>query len=299
MPRPTMVQELIAMHPLAYARASVWLMSVAGCGALGLVLHCGLLLFEGTWDADRLLRSSCVLRVLLAIPRPYGWWRICRLHMEACDQPTGLRVAQRCLAALNNKWVRLNSNLSRVYELWLGTVLVYLGLRAALLELSDRSVFEVLLLRHAGMCVGFLVAQKLLGSLFILGLLYWGQGETGLCRKALEQCSELLPLDQPKADSLREDPCIICFGEFTPGETARRLTGCGHVFHKDCIDEWLIHRRPRGVAAASGGIKCPVCSGPICVPGPEEVDPLVAREIEWIKQLQIRQLDGFHDGFHH
>ncbi|KAI4376790.1 hypothetical protein MLD38_014508 [Melastoma candidum] len=42
--------------------------------------------------------------------------------------------------------------------------------------------------------------------------------------------------------------CAICLDEVREGQWCRRLIGCGHVFHKCCVDTWLVK-----VAA------CPVC----------------------------------------
>jgi len=36
----------------------------------------------------------------------------------------------------------------------------------------------------------------------------------------------------------RSDDCVICFDDYEINKTARRLR-CGHVFHKNCIDEWF------------------------------------------------------------
>jgi len=41
--------------------------------------------------------------------------------------------------------------------------------------------------------------------------------------------------------------CCICLGDFAKGEEIREL-GCKHMFHKDCVDQWLQQNR-----------KCPLC----------------------------------------
>jgi hypothetical protein len=33
--------------------------------------------------------------------------------------------------------------------------------------------------------------------------------------------------------------CVICIEGFAPRDYVRELPGCGHVFHKRCIDLWL------------------------------------------------------------
>lgn len=42
--------------------------------------------------------------------------------------------------------------------------------------------------------------------------------------------------------------CSICISEIRPGESLRRLSSCGHTYHRSCIDLWLL-RRP----------DCPLC----------------------------------------
>ncbi|KAJ4888999.1 RING-H2 finger protein ATL56 [Raphanus sativus] len=42
--------------------------------------------------------------------------------------------------------------------------------------------------------------------------------------------------------------CVVCLDGFRQGQWCRNLPGCGHVFHRKCVDTWL-------VKAAT----CPVC----------------------------------------
>uniref|UniRef100_A0A060T408 ARAD1C44638p n=1 Tax=Blastobotrys adeninivorans TaxID=409370 RepID=A0A060T408_BLAAD len=45
--------------------------------------------------------------------------------------------------------------------------------------------------------------------------------------------------------------CLVCLSAYEPGEECRKLNLCGHVFHKDCIDQWL----------TTGRNSCPLCRG--------------------------------------
>ena len=52
-----------------------------------------------------------------------------------------------------------------------------------------------------------------------------------------------------KNDPLIGKTCTICFCEFKEGEYKRELDKCkNHVFHKKCIDSWLITN-----------MSCPIC----------------------------------------
>ncbi|CAN6207571.1 unnamed protein product [Urochloa humidicola] len=42
--------------------------------------------------------------------------------------------------------------------------------------------------------------------------------------------------------------CAVCLGAVQEGEMVRRLPGCRHVYHVDCIDRWLAAHRT-----------CPLC----------------------------------------
>jgi len=56
----------------------------------------------------------------------------------------------------------------------------------------------------------------------------------------------------PTEEELEEEHiCIICRDEMTV-ETAKRLPGCGHIFHKSCLREWLVQQQT-----------CPTCRGDI------------------------------------
>lgn len=54
-----------------------------------------------------------------------------------------------------------------------------------------------------------------------------------------------------KAEELapEEEQCLVCLSHYVSGDSLRRLKTCAHVFHKDCIDEWLL----------TGRNSCPLC----------------------------------------
>ncbi|CAN7028512.1 unnamed protein product [Brassica oleracea var. botrytis] len=48
--------------------------------------------------------------------------------------------------------------------------------------------------------------------------------------------------------------CVVCLDGFRQGQWCRNLPGCGHVFHRKCVDTWLLK-------AAT----CPVCRARVSV----------------------------------
>jgi hypothetical protein len=58
------------------------------------------------------------------------------------------------------------------------------------------------------------------------------------------------------------ESCAICIDDYESGDELRAL-GCGHAFHKDCIDPWLITKRAC----------CPVCKHVIAPPAPPPPPP--------------------------
>ncbi|KAJ0032027.1 hypothetical protein Pint_14263 [Pistacia integerrima] len=47
--------------------------------------------------------------------------------------------------------------------------------------------------------------------------------------------------------------CVVCLEGFKQGQWCRALVDCGHVFHRKCVDTWLVK-----VAA------CPTCRTRVC-----------------------------------
>ena len=73
-------------------------------------------------------------------------------------------------------------------------------------------------------------------------------------RGATEQDIEALPetvITQEMLDNSGDKTCPICLSDLAVGENGRQLR-CKHIFHKSCIDEWLV------VNAT-----CPTCRAPI------------------------------------
>lgn len=56
-----------------------------------------------------------------------------------------------------------------------------------------------------------------------------------------------IPIRKYKERQYKDNKCVICMSTFEINEDIR-LLGCQHIFHKDCIDGWLIKEKV-----------CPVC----------------------------------------
>lgn len=67
--------------------------------------------------------------------------------------------------------------------------------------------------------------------------------------------------------------CAICIDDMTETTPVRGLT-CGHLFHPECIDPWLLTRQAR----------CPLCKTSFYAPKPE--DPLGPDPVEVIEQQE-------------
>ncbi|KAJ9606945.1 hypothetical protein H2200_008956 [Cladophialophora chaetospira] len=70
--------------------------------------------------------------------------------------------------------------------------------------------------------------------------------ETGLSGEPLSENSDSSPL----VINLGER-CLICLADYEAEEEVRRLDKCKHVYHRECIDEWL----------TTGRNSCPMCRG--------------------------------------
>ncbi|XVE71747.1 hypothetical protein DITRI_Ditri10aG0176600 [Diplodiscus trichospermus] len=77
---------------------------------------------------------------------------------------------------------------------------------------------------------------------------------SGFSQKQLENLPQFRFSKETKATHLESDPCVICLDGFREGQWCRNLVGCGHLFHRKCLDAWLMK-----VAA------CPICRTRVCL----------------------------------
>ena len=43
--------------------------------------------------------------------------------------------------------------------------------------------------------------------------------------------------------------CTICLNDYEKGDMVKEIPNCGHIFHSECLNEWLLRR-----------FKCPNCN---------------------------------------
>eukprot|EP00308_Calcidiscus_leptoporus_P025648 CAMPEP_0119376456 /NCGR_PEP_ID=MMETSP1334-20130426/40090_1 /TAXON_ID=127549 /ORGANISM="Calcidiscus leptoporus, Strain RCC1130" /LENGTH=329 /DNA_ID=CAMNT_0007395021 /DNA_START=35 /DNA_END=1024 /DNA_ORIENTATION=- len=296
-PQPTLLQELIATHPIAYCTVAPWMIYIGGVLTSVLVSHCVYALVCSL-DDDNLSRSpklqlACAARLLGMLPRPYAWRRVIRMLEEARRQPTTLLVAHRCLLASNDFWFRLNDKLTRLYYVWIIGVVLYL---LAVGE-KHRSPFEQMMLQHCAACIALVLLQKALGVGAMLVVIHFPAPsmERAMLSNALERYSDVLSIDEKLQFQLCEDPCVICFCPFEVAPSGeidaekhkvRRLAKCGHLFHRRCIDAWLLDHRQRGLHAGVSTLSCPVCGMGIEDAHDLDDDPATTRELAWLAELQ-------------
>ncbi|CAN6643372.1 hypothetical protein TRVA0_020S00166 [Trichomonascus vanleenenianus] len=61
----------------------------------------------------------------------------------------------------------------------------------------------------------------------------------------------LYKIGDPEVELRPDERCLVCLSSYETGEEVRRLKLCGHLFHQECIDQWL----------TTGRNSCPLCRG--------------------------------------
>lgn len=83
------------------------------------------------------------------------------------------------------------------------------------------------------------------------------------------------------------DPCAICLEGLRAGETARRLLGCRHTFHRACIDTWFqrhVHCPSCRADVRQGGVTAPL------TPQGGASSPLTPREATGAIEANLSQM---------
>ncbi|KAE8687887.1 hypothetical protein F3Y22_tig00111008pilonHSYRG00337 [Hibiscus syriacus] len=63
---------------------------------------------------------------------------------------------------------------------------------------------------------------------------------SGFSSKQLKKLPQFRFSQETKSAHSKSDSCAICLDGFRQGQWCRNLVGCGHLFHRKCLDSWLI-----------------------------------------------------------
>ncbi|CAN1339734.1 NEP1-interacting protein 2 [Linum perenne] len=87
--------------------------------------------------------------------------------------------------------------------------------------------------------------------------IYDTNGVTGLPEHCIQSIPQLtFQIQQPtscQCNTYHLLSCSICLQDFEQGELMRQVPSCGHYFHSDCLDNWLIRNA-----------SCPMCRTYVC-----------------------------------
>ncbi|KAK7710120.1 hypothetical protein SLS57_008458 [Botryosphaeria dothidea] len=82
------------------------------------------------------------------------------------------------------------------------------------------------------------------GGLYVVREASQVDGESGNLVAAAVEGEETIAIGS-------DQRCLVCLSEYQADEEARKLIKCGHLFHRECIDQWL----------TTGRNSCPLCRG--------------------------------------
>lgn len=95
----------------------------------------------------------------------------------------------------------------------------------------------------------FLFILTSLGFSFLFFSLYWFLHRNHRHRRHRRhessdglspRCVKMLPQFKFSEPTEFGSDCVVCIDGFRQGQWCRRLPRCGHVFHRKCVDSWLI-----------------------------------------------------------
>ena len=69
-------------------------------------------------------------------------------------------------------------------------------------------------------------------------------------KKLIKQNSSYKKINKNDNLLCSNSKCTICLDKYKEGEFKRELPKCNHIFHKKCIDPWLLHSKK---------MDCPIC----------------------------------------
>lgn len=85
-------------------------------------------------------------------------------------------------------------------------------------------------------------------------------------RREVDAAGGLEVVGSTKSTITVTESCSVCLSAYQLNEECRRLNLCGHAFHKECIDQWLVNGRN----------SCPLCRGEGVKSDSPSMDPLAS-----------------------
>ncbi|KAL6178185.1 hypothetical protein ACLB2K_049704 [Fragaria x ananassa] len=85
-----------------------------------------------------------------------------------------------------------------------------------------------------------------------------GYVSTGLTKEEIRRCVQKIKLSM-LSDQSQHDKCIICQEEYEADDVADemgKVLNCGHVFHFECIEQWLAHKNTCPFCKVEAKTKC-------------------------------------------
>lgn len=217
----------------------------------GLVLHCAWLLLQSsasTSTFDYILRCLCIARVVCAIPRPYYWFKTRTRFLEARFQPTPQLVTKQLLYIYASPF-KVERVLFVFYYSWLFVATIIL-----LLFRAQAPGFADQLWKHCCMNVASIFLHRVVCATLFYHLMH-SKLDRGIPVEILDKYSQRMNYTEGvgrqlvNGDDAGELECSVCLGGYEHGQGIRRLR-CGHHFHQNCVDAWLLGHQNR----------CPLCT---------------------------------------
>lgn len=234
---------------------SVELSAIFSC-LLG--MHCTVLAFNSMvagasnpdgFDIDEVLQGLCLVRIICMAPRPYWWIRERAQFVRARRLPTPQELARRLVEIHSQSRGAMEEGLRKLYCGWLAcaTLVVCLARLAPEPTALTEHMWRHLLINFSSMVMHRISCMLL--------FLYLSRSDIrrGVSPHALDAhttrgtvTGQVQVGAQVGGHSGSE--CSICLCEYVCGEEVRTLS-CGHCFHRNCLDPWLLNHRNR----------CPLC----------------------------------------
>jgi len=197
-------------------------------------------------DGCLCLRILCAQKALLWLPAPYFCLKK-SLQLDAAESAlTADEVGVALVHIIESSRWRDRIMLILLY-IWIGASMFF--------TFSSDDAFSRSLWYHGIYATFFVVFHRIVCAFLFV---YWSQGNVyaPMSSKQLERCSSILTVVTAKTFKdgatqylvAEDEDCSVCYCDFEVNDKLRKLP-CNHVFHKECVDPWLLNRFKR----------CPLC----------------------------------------